>query len=96
MDGQNIELDVDGFAAAYLDDVVIHSIDWEEHVCYILKKLQHAGLPVKLSKFQFAMAWCSYIIIYVGHVVGSGEVCPEHLKLKTFLRQLPRRKFELS
>ena len=73
--------DMDGYAAAYLDDVVIHSVSWGEHMEHvrnILEKLRQAGLTVKQKKCQFATARCAYL----GHVVGSGEVRPEHSKLQ--------------
>ena len=57
------------FAAAYLDDIVIHSSSWEEHVahlCAVLERLRAAGFTAKPRKCQFAMAQC----VYLGHVVG--------------------------
>ena len=60
------------YAAAYLDDVVIHSANWEDHTCHIrrvLQKLRDAGLTVKPKKCQLAMSRCTYL----GHVVGSGR-----------------------
>lgn len=68
------------YAAAYLDDVVIHSTNWEDHVRHlrsVLQKLKQAGLTIKPKKCQFAMETCSHL----GHVVGNGEVRPEEFKL---------------
>ena len=48
------------------------------HIRSVFEKLRRAGLTVKPKKCQFAMARCSYL----GHVVGSGEVRPEHSKLQ--------------
>ena len=65
------------YAAAYLDDVVIHSANWEDHTCHIrrvLQKLRDAGLTVKPKKCQLAMSRCTYL----GHVVGQ----PEQSKLE--------------
>ena len=67
--------DCSGYAAAYLDDVIIHSTCWEDHVRHVpnvLQKLRRAGLT------QFGMNSCSYL----GHVVGNGEVQPEKAKLQ--------------
>ena len=69
------------FAASYLDDVVIHSTSWEDHIRHIhsiLKKLRDAGFTLKPKKCQFAMNTCSYL----GHVVGNGEVRPEESKVQ--------------
>ena len=49
-----------------------------EHVRNVLEKLRQAGLTVKQKKCQFATARCAYL----GHVIGSGEVRPEHSKLQ--------------
>jgi hypothetical protein len=83
---------LDEFAAAYLDDVVVFSSTWKEHLDHlrqVMERLQDAGLTVKLRKCQFGMDHC----VYLGHVVGSGEVSPEPTKLaavKTF--PVPRTK----
>ena len=72
---------VELFAAAYLDDLVIFSKTWEDHLQHIkivLQRLRKAGLTAKPSKCQFAMDQCSYL----GHVVGNGIVKPEEQKLK--------------
>ena len=69
------------YAAAYLDDVVIHSTTWEDHTHHIrsvLSTLRGAGLTVKPKKCQLAMKTCTYF----GHVVGNGEVRPEEGKVK--------------
>ena len=68
------------YAAAYLDDVVIHSGSWKDHIRHIrriFQKLREAGLTIKPKKCQIAMEKC----IYLGHVVGNGEVRPEESKL---------------
>ena len=68
------------FSAAYLDDVVIYSETWEEHLEHVrrvLQKLREAGLTVKMKKCQFGMSHC----LYLGHMVGSGDVRPEPTKV---------------
>ena len=76
---------VDGlqdFAAAYLDDLIIYSTTWEdhlEHVRTILQKLRGAGLTAKPAKCQFGMQYC----VYFGHMVGGGTVRPEATKVET-------------
>ena len=75
------------YAAAYLDDVVIHSISWEDHVQHInevLQRLRRAGLTIRPKKCQFGMSNCSYL----GHIVGNGEVRPEEVKLQA-VREFP-------
>ena len=67
---------VESFTAAYIDDLVIFSKTWEDHLQHIvivLQKLRDAGLTC-----QFAMDQCSYL----GHVVGNGVVKPEEHKVK--------------
>lgn len=86
---------LEDFAAAYIDDVVIHSTTWEEHVDHIrqvLSRLRKAGLTVKPRKCQFAMAQC----VYLGHIVGNGEVRPEKSKVDSITSfQTPRTKKEV-
>ena len=69
------------FTNAYLDDLVVFSSSWEEHLDHlttVLASLQEAGLTAKPSKCQFAMSECTYL----GHVVGGGTVKPELDKLQ--------------
>ena len=68
------------FANAYLDDLIIFSTSWEDHLIHlrtVLSRLQESGLTTKKSKCQFEMTECTYL----GHVVGSGVVKPEEGKL---------------
>ena len=72
--------DCTGYAAAYLDDVIIHSSNWEDHISHVttvLLKLQSVGLTVKPRKCQIAMGKCTYL----GHIVGNGEVKLEKTKV---------------
>ena len=78
---------VGDFAAAYLDDIVIFSETWEDHLSHVhlvLGRLQASGLTAKPSKCQFGMAQC----VYLGHIVGSGLVKPEHTKIQA-VQQTP-------
>ena len=69
------------YAAAYLDDVVIHSTCWKEHIDHIRSVLQRLrGQSSRWSQENASLLWvrnCAYL----GHVVGNGEVCPEKLKI---------------
>ena len=69
------------FAAAYLDDIVIHSSTWEDHVIHlraVFERLREAGVTAKPRKCQFAMAQC----VYLGHIVGNGMVRLEKSKIQ--------------
>ena len=71
---------LDEFSSAYLDDVIVFSTTWDDHMKNlkeVLLRLREAGLSIKLKKCQFGMDHCTYL----GHVVGSGEVHPEPTKI---------------
>ena len=64
------------FAAAYLDDLIVFSESWEDHLIHIrsvLERLRKAGLTAKAKKCEFGASEC----VYLGHIVGSGSVKPE-------------------
>ena len=64
----------------YLDDVVIYSDTWEEHLLRIralFDRLASAKLTVNLAKCEFARA----TVTYLGKVVGQGEVRPVRAKV---------------
>ena len=80
--------DKGGFARTYLDDLVIFSSSWEDHLDHlsqIFQRLEDAGLTTKLRKCQFGMSECSYL----GHVVGGGLTRPEEQKTEA-IRSYPQ------
>ncbi|XP_063334803.1 uncharacterized protein si:ch211-282j22.3 isoform X5 [Pelmatolapia mariae] len=68
--------DMSDFAAAYLDDIVIFSSTWEEHLQHlekVLGRLQSAGLTVNPAKCAIAKAETEYL----GFVIGNGVIKPQ-------------------
>ena len=68
------------YAAAYLDDVIIHSPDWESHldkVQAVLDTLRRAGLTANPSKCALGLAEARYL----GYLVGRGLVKPQMNKI---------------
>ena len=66
---------LDTFAGAYLDDILIYSKTFEDHLVHLEKVfncLQEAKLVAKHSKCVIGHAQ----IVYLGHFVGSGEMYP--------------------
>ncbi len=72
--------DAPDHVAAYLDDVVVFSSTWEDHLQHLddaLSRLQKAGLAVKAKKCQLGMKEC----VFLGHTVGRGQVKPDAAKI---------------
>ena len=70
------------YAAAYMDDIVIHSDTWEHHVQHLralMTTLKQHGLTVKNKKCQIGMTTCKYL----GHVVGNGTISPQQSKIES-------------
>ena len=70
---------------AYIDDVIIYSDTWEEHLRIIrefFKRLSRAMLTINLSKSEFGQAQ----VTYLGHVVGQGEVKPVSAKVEAIAK----------
>ncbi len=66
--------------AVYLDDVVIYSNTWEEHLScieHLFARLSDARLTVNLAKCEFAKA----TVTYLSKVVGQGNVCAVQAKV---------------
>ena len=75
---------VEEFTAAYLDDLIIFSESWEDHLSHVegvLERVRAAGLTVRPKKCQFGMTQC----VYLGHIVGNGLVEPEASKVETVI-----------
>ena len=72
---------LEDYAAAYIDDMVIHSATWGEHLTQIqtvLQRLQSAGLMARPQKCQLGMSRC----VYLSYVVGSGLAQLERSKVE--------------
>ena len=70
-----------------LDDVVIYSDNWSDHVCQIKRLFQimrEAKLTINLMKSAFDKA----TVKYLGHIVGQGQVRPLDAKIQTIC-QIP-------
>ncbi len=66
----------------YLDDVVVYSQTWDEHIVQIIAlfdRFVKANLTVNLLKCEFAKA----TVVYLGKVVGQGQVLPVRAKVET-------------
>ena len=64
---------LDDFVIVYLEDILIFSGTWDEHVRHVKKlldTLQREKLYVKLSKCEFGKT----TLVYLGHIVGGGQL----------------------
>ncbi|XP_035235565.1 uncharacterized protein LOC118206694 [Anguilla anguilla] len=69
---------------AYLDDLVIYSATWAEHINQmgeLFDRLSAANLTVNLAKCEFGQA----TVMYLGKVVGRGQVHPVDSKVESVL-----------
>lgn len=68
----------------YLDDIVIFSDSWSDHVATlseVFQRLSQANLTVNLAKCEFGKA----TVTYLGKVVGHGTVRPMNAKVEAVL-----------
>jgi len=75
---------LDTFCAAYLDDIIIFSDTWEEHLSHlrtVLSRIRAANLTLSPTKCCFAVAEVDYL----GHHVGLGRVQPRAKKVQAVL-----------
>jgi hypothetical protein len=61
---------LDDFVIVYLDDILIFSGTWDEHVKQVLDTLQREKLYVKLSKCEFGKT----ALVNLGHIVGGRQL----------------------
>ncbi|KAI5720243.1 hypothetical protein M8J77_003912 [Diaphorina citri] len=80
----------------YLDDILIFSRTWDEHVTHValvLERLQHSGLTVSLKKCQFGRASLEYL----GHVITADGNFPMEKHFRAIKdREPPRNKKQLQ
>ena len=87
--------DIDG-CEGYIDDVVIFSDNWSDHIRQIKRFFQimrEAKLTINLMKSEFGKA----TVKYLGHIVGQGQVRPLDAKIQTIAKfPIPTSRKELA
>ena len=87
--------DTDG-CEGYIDDVVIFSDNWSDHIRQIERFFQimrEAKLTINLMKSEFGKA----TVKYLGHIVGQGQVRPLDAKIQTIVKYpIPTSRKELA
>jgi hypothetical protein len=71
---------LDNFVIVYLDDILIFSETWDEHVRHVkqvLDTLQRENMYAKLSKCEFG----KIALVYLGHIIGGGQLKIDPSKL---------------
>ncbi|OXA42471.1 Transposon Ty3-G Gag-Pol polyprotein [Folsomia candida] len=72
------------FADAYLDDIIIYSSTWKEHlkhVRFVLEQLQAAGLTANVAKCSFGLTTISYL----GFIISPDGVSTDPRKTSSIL-----------
>lgn len=70
--------------SAYLDDLVVYSMSWSEHLSLlgtVFQRLETASLTLNLAKCEIGKA----TITYLGKQVGQGQVRPVEAKIAAIL-----------
>ena len=75
---------LDIFVIAYLDDILIFSDNYEEHIQHVravLKKLEEASLQLKMKKYKFHVQETKFL----GHWITIKDIKIKKSKIKTIL-----------
>ena len=75
---------IDEFVIVYLDDILIYSDDWDNnkmHIRKVFEVLREAKLYLKMSKCEFIRK----ILIYLGHIVGEGQLRIDPAKVEAVM-----------
>ena len=87
--------DIDG-CEGYIDDVVIFSDNWSDHIRQIkcfFQIMREAKLTINLMKSEFGKA----TVKYLGHIVGQGQVRPLDANIQTIVKYpIPTSRKELA
>eukprot|EP00253_Pinus_taeda_P029521 PITA_29521 len=82
---------IDDFVIVYLDEILVFSKTWEEHLKHVtqtLDVLKRENLYVKLLKCEFGKTYLNYL----GHIVGGGELKIDPSKVEVIV-DWPKPKF---
>ena len=70
------------FTEPFVDDMSVHSNTWDDHLTHLdqfLSVIHDSGLTLNLNKCTFAQSK----VTFVGHVIGSGWIEPDPVKVAT-------------
>lgn len=76
---------IDDFVIVYLDDILVFSESWDDHVIRVKKVfdiLRKEKLYVKMSKCEFAKT----SLVYLGYVVGDGQLKVDPAKVECIVK----------
>ena len=76
---------IDDFVIVYLDDILVFSKSWDDHVIHVKKVLEilrKEKLYVKISKYEFAKT----SLVYLGYVVGNGQLKVDLAKVECIVK----------
>lgn len=76
---------VDSFSIVYLDDILVYSASWEEHISHltqVLETLKKHQLLENLNKCDFSQQ----SLVYLGYVIGGGELKIDPSKMEAIMK----------
>ena len=85
---QKVPLGLDALTAAYLDDIIIFSNSWHEHLCHIREEKRESNMQASPSMLQSVLSPMQEVE-YLGHTTGLGKVAPLNAKVLA-LQDFPR------
>ena len=78
---EQMQRGLDDFAGTYIDDLMVFSNTWEEHIqhlCIMFQRIKEVGLTARAIKCHFGESHC----VYLGQRIGGGIVCPAEAKIE--------------
>ena len=79
---------VSHFVEVYLDDILVYSETWEEHLAHlrkVLQRLRQVGLYAKASK----CSWGQTSVKYLGHIISQGKLMVDQDKVRAITEWKP-------
>ena len=76
-----LEQEIGDFVQVYLDDIIIYSETWEEHLIHlnkVLERLEKAGLKLSKEKCKFGETELEFL----GHIISRDGIKPDPKKIE--------------
>jgi hypothetical protein len=76
---------IDDFVIVYLDDILIFSRIWEDHIKHVktvFELLKKEKLYIKMSKCEFGKT----SLVYLGYIVGNGQLKIDPVKVEVIVK----------
>lgn len=76
---------IDSFFIVYLDDILVYSATWEEHISHLVEVLETLKKPQLLENIK-KCEFLQQFLVYLGYLISGGEMKIDPSNMDTIMK----------